>query len=95
MGRPKKGTEAPKPPRKMWAFRPTPEALAFVQETSVRDRLTKSAVAVDCIEGTRDIRAVLGDDWYEVERQARVENVSRGEMIGRLAKTALEKSRKR
>ena len=93
-------TSRAKPPgsdkkRKMWSFRPTPEAMAFIDSTAERDRVNKTDVVCDCVLGIRDVRDALGDDWYEIERQARVENVTVGAVLGRVLKTSLERGRKK
>lgn len=79
----------------MWSFRPTPEAMAFVDALVVRDGASKTMTVVRCLEQLRDAQAALGDDWWELERQARVEGVGVGSVLGRLAKAALEKGRKK
>lgn len=69
--------------------------MAFIDSTSERDRANKTTVVCDCIVAVRDVRSTLGDDWYEVERQARVEDVSVGTVLGRLAQAALTKGGKK
>lgn len=79
----------------MWAFRPTPEAMAFVEELAKRDGVNKTAMLHRCLDQLRDVQVALGDDWFEIERQARVEGVGVGVVLGRIAKAALTKGTKK
>jgi hypothetical protein len=95
MGRPKKGPGPPRAPLKTWALRLTDESRAFLDEASKRENLPRATLAQRCIDDLRAVRTELGDDWFELERQAKVEGIIPGTLLGRMAKAALEKGRKR
>lgn len=95
MGRPKKAAGPAKPPMRMWGFRMTESALAFLRETALRERRPQSVVALRCIEDVRDARAELGPEWFELERQASLESVSAGAMLGKIVRAALEKGKRK
>lgn len=61
---------------------------------SAQDSISKTAAVLRCLQYVREARETLGDDWYEMERQARVEGVGVGAVLGRLAKVALARGRK-
>lgn len=82
-------------PRPFWGFRPTAEIEEFVESSVERERTEKSSFIVGCLEVCQSARAELGDEWFEIERQAKVEGVLPGTILGRLARAGVEKGRKR
>lgn len=81
-------------PRPFWGFRPTAELMAFVDAKLAKERLEKSGVLVYMLEVAMSLMQELGDDWYEIERLAKVGDSSPGAVIARLIKDALHPQRK-
>lgn len=52
--------------------------------------LTTSMVLVRSLELARELSVELGDEWWELEKRAKVEGVSEGTLIGRMLKGLLE-----
>lgn len=95
MGRPKKGAVPPRAPLKTWALRLTDESRAFLDDASRRENLPRATLAQRCIDDLRAVRVELGDEWFELERQAKVDGILPGTLLGRMAKAALEKGKRK
>lgn len=95
MARPKRVPDAESPPRQTWALRLTTEARDFLQSVADLEGIPRSVVALRCIEEAKALRELLGPDWFELERQARVEGVKPSDLLGRMAKAALAKGGKK
>jgi hypothetical protein len=63
--------------------------VSYVEGKIEREGLEKSGALLDMLETAMSAIVELGVDWYEVERQAKVEGVKPGVVLGRLAKQAL------
>ncbi len=69
-------------------FRP-PDALRAYVEARVRDGYKKTTVLVSLLEMAMGAVVELGADYFEIERRAKVEGVSAGAMVARLAREGM------
>lgn len=79
---------------KQITFRPPPELRGFI-EGAEAGGYTKTSVVLRCIAIAKDAMEALGDEWWEIERQAHVEGVGPGTILGRLALEALQRKAKK
>lgn len=100
MQRAQRAVFPPKPDKKrvrgvqkpMIGFRVPSHLQTYIEKVESRG-YQRSEVVVEALEVTKDAGEVLGDEWFEIERRAKVEEVSVGTMLGRLAKLALKSKR--
>lgn len=86
---PERQRRDPKDPKRALQVRVGGELREWVEDAEEAG-LTTSMVLVRALELARDLSAALGDDWWELERRAKVEGLSEGALLGRMLRAALE-----
>lgn len=75
-------------PRPFWGFRPTSDVAEFIDDLARTSE--RSTVLLTLLEEAIEARRELGDEFFEVERRAKVGQEPTGKTLGRLAKGALK-----
>lgn len=70
------------------SFRPEPDVEAYLVETKAAG-IGFADLMNNVLRFARDVTTEMGDDWWELERRAKVEGVTDGTLAGRLLKAAL------
>lgn len=77
--------------KKMWGVRP-PKALEDAVEEEIQRRgLERSAYLVERLQLAVDLRAALDDDFYELERLAKVDGISPGALLAKMVRPNLKR----
>ncbi len=91
--RPKKRRPKGSGKRPSIGFRMPEDIAGYILE-GVERGSDKTELAIEAIRTHIEAKRVMGDDWWDVERRAKVENVSIGVMLGRIVQAALKQPKK-
>src|SRR3954464_11477046 len=80
-------------PRPVWTYRPTHELRDYIEDR-IEHGHEKTEVAVGLMEVALHLIRELGDDYYEVERRAKVDEVATGTVLARLVREGMKHSKK-
>lgn len=79
-----RATDTSDEPKKPSSFR-LPQSIKDYLANSEASGYSQTEVVVMAIEMIRDVAEVMGDDWWDVLKQASIKKVSYGKVLGSLA----------